>query len=48
LYASNADIQGNITASTGTLGTLYLTGYIDGTNGGSDGMMLFPRYIKFK
>lgn len=48
LYASNANIEGNITASTGTLGTLYLTGYIDGTNGGSDGMMLFPSYIKFK
>jgi hypothetical protein len=25
-----------------------LTGYIDGTNGGSDGMMLFPSHIKFK
>lgn len=48
LHARNATIEGNITASTGTLGTLYLTGYIDGTNGGSDGMMLFPSYIKFK
>lgn len=47
LYASNANIEGNITASTGTLGTLYLTGYIDGTNGGSTGVMLFPQYIKF-
>ena len=36
LHARNATIEGNITASTGTLGTLYLTGYIDGTNGGSD------------
>lgn len=48
LYATNADISGKITANEGTLGTLFLTGYIDGMNGGSSGMRLYSSYIMFK
>lgn len=48
LYANNAVISGTINATEGILGTLHLTGYLDGSDDNDYGMKLFSEYIMFK